>query len=114
MDENQLLKQEIGKLTSEIEQLKSKFNQQMLRMHYQKKEQIELTSIWNQANRYVQLEVEIGKNQNYFNNDGTLNKVYLEQRLNEIIDFLMLHYISKEQSYRGEYFQIKSELKDEK
>lgn len=115
MDENEslIIKQAIGKLTNDVEQLKNKFNQQMLRMHYQKKEQIELTSIWNQANRYAQLEIEIGKNMNYFNNDGTLNKFYLEERLNEIIDFLMIHYIGKEKSYRGEYFQKKSELKND-
>lgn len=96
----------------EIKKMMEEKLKQITRFHYGKKEQVELASMWNQANRLVQLEIEIGKDKRYFNDDGTLNKFYLEERLNSVMDFLMRHFIAKEQSYRPDYFAIRDEIKN--
>jgi hypothetical protein len=111
---NQLYQQE------DIQKLAEEKKKQIAKFHYGKKEQVELASFWNQANRWLQLEIEANIEKNkynnqvlneYFNFDGTLNETYLEKRLDGILEFLMDNFIKWEQQYKNKYWDRRDEIK---
>ncbi|GIW67852.1 MAG: hypothetical protein KatS3mg096_720 [Candidatus Parcubacteria bacterium] len=91
--------------------MENREEQQIKRLHYSKKEQVELMSIYNQAHRYVQLEIELRQNKKYFNEDGTLNFIYLKQRFDEIFRFLLRDFVVREKFYKNSYFEEKNKIK---
>jgi hypothetical protein len=80
-------------------------DKQIEKFHYQKKNQIAFTSLFNSAIDFVKIELE----------QGYIKQEEWEQRFNVWYDRLMKLFVEKEKQFLNDYFALRKEvaIKDE-